>query len=108
MNDYLIIETRDSLEYADARFSFELASDLVAQGKRVCIFLVQNAVIPARSGASFDALKRATKAGVTILADDFSLRERGIHIDELAAGISASPLEAVVDALAAGTKTFWH
>jgi len=43
---------------------------------------------------------------VKVLADDFSLKERGIS--KLAEGIAASPIDVVVDHLAAGHKTLWH
>jgi hypothetical protein len=43
---------------------------------------------------------------VTVLADDFSLQERGIT--KLAEGVAAAPIEVVVDHLAAGHKTLWH
>jgi hypothetical protein len=41
-----------------------------------------------------------------VLADDFSLAERGIA--KLADDISKSPIDVVVDHLAAGHKTLWH
>ena len=44
---------------------------------------------------------------VEVLADDFSLRERGIGEGELADGVSRASLEVVVDRLAAGTRTIW-
>jgi len=52
-------------------------------------------------------LERLAQGGVTVLADDFTLRERGIPAERLAAGVTASPLDVVVDQLAAGHKTIW-
>jgi len=52
------------------------------------------------------ALSALCQSGVTVLADDFSLRERGIS--KLAEGVAASPIDVVVDHLAAGHKTLWH
>jgi len=46
------------------------------------------------------------RSGVTVLADDFSLQERGIT--KLAEGVAAAPIDVVVDHLAAGDKTLWH
>jgi len=43
-----------------------------------------------------------------VLADEFSLRERGIAANRLAGGVSASPLDVVVDQLAEGRKALWH
>lgn len=108
MSDYLFIESRSTLGATDTAINIEMACNLREQGHKVTLFLIQNGVIPARSGASNSPLEQAMDAGVTVLADDFSLRERGIDNSQLAQGISPSPLETVVDALAAGTKTLWH
>ncbi len=43
-----------------------------------------------------------------LLADDFSLRERAIAVEGLGPGVAASPIEAVVDLVAAGAKAIWH
>ena len=108
MNDYLIIESRDASESPDVQFTTDLAADLARQGKRVTILLVQNGVMPARKGARAKEILTAGDAGVRLLADRFSLRERGIASDELQDGISPSPLEAVIDSLAAGHNVIWH
>jgi hypothetical protein len=48
------------------------------------------------------------KEGVEVLADDFSLRERGIVAGRLASGVKSAPIDVVVDQLADGRKTIWH
>jgi hypothetical protein len=49
----------------------------------------------------------ASKA--TVLADDFSLRERGITIDELVKGVTSAEIGTVVDlSLEDGRKVIWH
>jgi hypothetical protein len=48
------------------------------------------------------------KAGVKVLADDFSLAERGIDTSRLATGIEPARIDVAVDHLAAGHKTLWH
>ena len=50
----------------------------------------------------------ALASTVTVLADEFSLRERGINSDRLAEGVKAAPLDVVVDQLAEGRKALWH
>ena len=50
--------------------------------------------------------QRAGRSGVKVLADDFSLQERGIT--KLAEGVAVAPIDVVVDHLAAGHKTLWH
>ena len=52
--------------------------------------------------------KRAGSSDVRVLADDFSLRERGIAADSLAEGVKAAPLDTVIDHLEAGSKCLWH
>lgn len=107
MTDYLFIETRHPSESRDVEHTFELAAKLVALGNRVTTYLAQNGVLAARAGAGCPAFSAAKNAGVTLLADDFSCRERGIAPDELDAGISPAPIEVVVDRLVAGARAIW-
>ena len=108
MSHYLLVESRDPFESGDVEFCYDLAARLVGQGDQVTIFLVENGVLPARVGAKSEPLSALAKMGVEILADDFSLRERGIAADRLATGVTSAPLDAVVDRLASGSKTIWH
>jgi hypothetical protein len=68
--------------------------------------LVQNAVFAARPSAQVPGVAALASAGVTILADDFSLKERGIT--KLRDAVHAAPIDVVVDHLEAGHKTLWH
>ena len=108
MTAYCFIESNSLLDTNNVAVQITTACNLARRGHDVTLFLVQNGVIPARRGARHEPLTAALDAGVNVLADDFSLRERGIGYDELAPGISPSPLESVVDSLAAGAKTIWH
>ena len=72
------------------------------------LFLVQNGVLPARATATAVGLDELTAAGVQILADDFSLRERGIVGARLSSAVAAADLDAVIDRLADGHTTLWH
>jgi intracellular sulfur oxidation DsrE/DsrF family protein len=68
-------------------------------------------VLAARASAHFGSLSALplsalAQSGVTVLADDFSLQERGIA--KLAEGVTAASIEVVVDHLAAGHRTLWH
>jgi predicted peroxiredoxin len=108
MPRYLLVESRDPFDSNDTGFCSDLARQLAAARNEVTVFLVQNGVLPARPGARSDALTALTRAGVRVLADEFSLRERGIDHSRLAAGIAAAPLAVVLDALADGAKVLWH
>jgi hypothetical protein len=106
MNQYLLIESRDPFESNDVAYYFELARDLAASGNEVTLYLVQNGVLAARPSKKSSLLTALAGAGVSVVADDFSLAERGIT--RLADGLRAQSIELVVDHLAAGHKTLWH
>jgi len=103
---YLFIESRDPFDSNDCAQLWSLASSLAKNGDTVTLFLVQNGVLPARKSAKSDALSALAKDGVEVLADEFSLRERGIA--ELVSGVKKAPLDVVVDHMEAGRKTVWH
>lgn len=108
MAKYLLIESRDPFEWNDVAYYYDLAKNLKDAGNEVSLFLVQNAVLPARKSSESEALVQLADAGVEILADEFSLRERGITADRMVANVSSAPLDVVVDHLAEGSKTIWH
>ena len=108
MARYLLIESRDPWESADTGTWRELATDLVKEGHTVTFFLLQNGVLPARRSAGSAALSALADAGVEVLADDFSLRERGISADRLAPGVRPAPIDTVIDHMVEGSKVVWH
>lgn len=108
MTKYLLIESRDPFESNDVAYYYDLATGLAQEGNPVTLMLVQNGVLPARRSSRSKALEALADAGVEILADDFSLRERGIATNRLAAGVKPAPLDIVIDHLAEGRKTLWH
>ena len=108
MAQYLLIESRDPFDSNDVQNFYGLASGLAKEGNEVTLFLVQNGVLAARQNARFAALGAVASAGVEILADDFSLGERGIASGSRASGVKAAPLDIVIDQLAQGRKAIWH
>ena len=108
MSKYMLIESRDPYDSNDVAFAYELAGGLAKAGHEVTLLLVQNGVLPARKGAKADGLAAVMQAGVKILADEFSLAERGIDASRLSTGIASTPLDVAVDHLAEGHKTLWH
>ncbi len=105
MSNYLLIESREP--FGDST-CYELAADLARRGNDVVLFLIENGVLPARRGARNEDLLAVAGAGVTVLAETFSLRERGIPGDRVSPGIHPAPLSTIVDALADGVKTLFH
>ena len=108
MAKYTLIAARDPIESREAEKYCLLAADLKREGNEVTLFLVQNAVLGARKGAAAGALGKLTGAGVEVLADSFSLRERGIPAQRLAAGVRAAELDVVIDHMAEGRKVIWN
>lgn len=107
MAKYLLIASRDPWEYRDADYFFDLSRDLAAAGNQVTLYLIQNGVLAARAGVKPDPLSALD--GVTILADDFSLRERGIRAEQLARSVRIAAIDELVDQLAdPATKAIWH
>jgi predicted peroxiredoxin len=107
MAKYLLIESRDRFESQDDSY-WQVALDLRKAGNDVTLFFVQNGVLTTRRGPKTEGLSEIKDAGVTVLADDFSLRERGITKDRMVEGIEISPLDIVIDQMADGAKTIWH
>jgi len=108
MPGYLLIESRDPFE-SSSHF-MDLARSLAQEGKErpVTLFLVENGVLPARKCEASQALSALAKAGVEVLADEFSLRERGIGRERLVPEVKPVTLEAALDRIVEGRKTLWH
>ncbi len=111
MSNYLLIESRDPFEYGDTRYMYSLAGDLAGKGNDVTLFLIQNGVLTTRPGVKdnpLDGLSKGAKS-VKVLADEFSLRERGISQSSLSGGVKVSNVDNLVDLLVQeGTKAVWH
>ncbi len=111
MAQYVLIESRDPFEYGDPLYIYDLAGDLAAKGNDVTLFLVQNGVLTTRTGVKDNPLPklRQKAPGVSVHADDFSLRERGISAANLVEGVSVSSIDTLVDLLVQdGAKIVWH
>ncbi|MEW6268631.1 MAG: DsrE family protein [Thermodesulfobacteriota bacterium] len=107
MKKYLLIESRDPFESRDVQHCYDLAAALARDGE-VTLLLVQNGVLPARRSCASPRLTELANAGVLVLAEDFSLRERGIRADRLAPGVEPAALDVVVEHMAEGCKVLWH
>ncbi|MGQ0531104.1 MAG: DsrE family protein [Caulobacteraceae bacterium] len=108
MRNYLLIESQGEYEAKSAPAFLAMAAALKRQGAAVEVMLVQNGVLPARAGASGEALAAALAAGVGVWADEFSLRERALPEATLLRGVTAAPLSKVIERLAEGWNVIWH
>ena len=107
MPNYLLFESQEPFESAEVPRHYELAAGLVREGNQVTVFLIQNGVLVARRSVGSDAFGRLAHAGVSVLADEVSLKERGIPPSRLADGVKIATLDQVVDQLAEGRKALW-
>ena len=108
MGKYVLIQSKSPWESGDVGQFYGLARELRKAGGEVTCFLVQNGVMAARTGAKDAAFDQLLSEKVRVLADDFSLRERAIDGAALKPGVKPSPIDEVVDLLAAGAKALWH
>jgi sulfur relay protein TusB/DsrH len=107
MGNYVVIETRDPFEHADV--TYDLATSLAQSGSGVTVFLAQNGVLPVRRTSSMAGTIAELAGQVSLWADDFSLRERGIGQDELVPGVTPASMESLVELVAqADSKVIWH
>ncbi len=105
MAKYFLIESRSPFDAKEVNNNYQLASDLANAGNEVTLFLVENGVLASRTSSLSDGL--ADLKQVKLLADEFSLRERGIELSELEVGIEATGIGVIVDAMSEGQKTIW-
>ena len=108
MSGYLLIASRDPFESQEIRSFYRLAESLAHAHEQVTLVLVQNGVLPARAGVDGGWIEELASAGVEILADEFSLRERGITRTRLAERVTPVSIDAVVEQLASGKKALWQ
>ncbi len=109
MAQYLLVESKGAL--GGAQYSFDLAQQLRDLKHTVTIYLVQDAVFAARK--SFEAgeslIKDAKATHLTLLADEVSLRQRGLTKDRLSDSVRVSNMKELVDLLMEKSdKVIWH
>lgn len=109
MAQYVLIESKSPLDGGE--YSFELAKQLKSLQHNVTIYLIQDAVFAARrrfqAGEKLVADTKVQK--LTLLADEVSLRQRGIIKDRLAEGVRVSNTNELTDLLMEKSdKAIWH
>ena len=109
MSNYVLIESRDPFDSPDTSFLADTAAALRKRGNNVTVFLVQNAVLAMRKRARQSPLPQLLESGVTVLADDFSIRERGIQSYECLGQVQIAAIEQLVDLVVReNTKAIWQ
>lgn len=108
MAKYLFIESRDPFDSADVDYFSELVQGTAGRGQEVTLFLLQNGVLATRKGSKHNQrLTQLMKNKVKLMADEFSLRERGIG--KPFDGVVVADIDKLVQMiLEPGTKAIWH
>ncbi|HAC64708.1 MAG TPA: sulfur reduction protein DsrE [Cyanothece sp. UBA12306] len=105
MSQYFLIESKSPFESTEVSYNYQIASDLAKSGHEVTLFLVENGVLASRS--SIIPSELANISPVKVLADNFSLEERGIESSEISSNIQVSNVTSIVEAMGQGQKTMW-
>jgi len=106
---YLLVETRSDRESLEVAGFLETAARLTDDGHAVELFLVQNAVLLARRGASPELEALIARAGVRVFVDGFSAAARGLPPASVLPGVETAGMDTLVDRLVAdGVKPIWH
>jgi len=106
---YLLIESKNPLDGGE--YSFKLAEQLRDLKHNVTIYLVQDAVFAARKRfeAGEKLVREAKAQTATLLADEISLRQRGITKERLSKVVRVSNMDVLVDLLMEKSdKAIWH
>jgi intracellular sulfur oxidation DsrE/DsrF family protein len=108
MAKYVFIESRDPFDSSDSQYFAELVEGISNRGNETTLFLVQNGVLPLRRGSKHnETISKLVNGKVKVLADGFSLNERGIN--NLVDGVETSDMGRLVDLLLEpGAKAIWH
>lgn len=109
MPRYLLVESKSPADGGD--YAFELAKQLRDLQHNVTIYLIQDAVFATRK--SFPAGKKlvdeAKGRQVTLLADEVSLRQRGITSERRNDAVRVGNMEEFTDLLMENSdKAIWH
>ena len=109
MAQYLLVESKNPLD--GGAHSFELAKQLRELQHNVTIYLIQDGVFTARKRfeAGEKLVAEAKAKNLTLLADEISLRQRGITKERLSETVRVSTMDELVDLLMEKSdKAIWH
>ena len=107
MAQYLLIESKGPTD--GGQYAFDLGRQLRDLRHDVTIYLVQDGVFAARK--RFEAAEKlvAEAKTLTLLADEISLRQRGITKERLSESVRVSNMDELIDLLMEKSdKVIWH
>ena len=103
---FLIVLSKDSYSYREAQFALDIAGKLTMEGVEVLMYLIEDGVFavkndqkPKKGLSAEQQIKKLIDIGVDILAEDLSLKARGITGDKIVNGVHVSNLDEFIDVL---------
>jgi sulfur relay protein TusB/DsrH len=109
MAKYVLVETKNPID--GGRWAFELGQQLRDLQHDVTIYLLQDGVFAARRNfKTGEALVAdASRRGVRLMADEVSLRQRGVVGDRVAKDVEVREISDLVDLMMERSdKAIWH
>lgn len=109
MAHYVLVESRSPLDGGE--YAFDLGRQLARLQHNVTIYLIQDAVFAARNRfeAGEKLVAEAKAENLTLLADEVSLRQRGITKARLSEAVRVSNTNELTDLLMEKSdKAIWH
>ncbi|MGH7561915.1 MAG: DsrE family protein [Gemmatimonadales bacterium] len=109
MARYVLVETKSPLE--GGRYAFDLGKQLRELKHDVTVYLLQDAVFAARRRfeAGETLVTEAKTDGVKVLADEVSLRQRGLTGERLSGAVMVGNMGELADLLMERSdKAIWH
>ena len=108
MSDYVFLQSQDPFTETQTLAQYQLIHNLATKDNRVTLYLIQNGVMPARRGALCKPFDLLCNQNINVVADRFSLEQRGIELDQLKSGVNAEEIGVVIDAMLRGDKVIWN
>lgn len=111
----LIISSKDPYTFKEAQIALDMADQLADLGAQVTVYLIEDGVLAVRAGqmpkngvSVEQRIKSLRNRGVNVLAEDLSLKARGITDDKAVEGVKVSNLDEFVDILMErSNKVIW-
>lgn len=108
LGPFLLIESRSTWESGEIDAFLRTALELASAGGQVDLFLIQNGVLMARTGAEPLIAALQQQSGITIWVDEFSLAAR-LPEPRLLEGLVVAGVDKLVDLMVRpDCKTVWH
>ncbi|MFQ6051801.1 MAG: DsrE family protein [Candidatus Hydrothermarchaeota archaeon] len=103
----LLISTKDPISHEHPELVLEIAKIAKEKGAHVKIFLIEDGVLLRKGQEIEEKVKETAEAGISIKAEDISLKTRGVSEDKLVDNIEVSNLDELFDSIIEFDRVVW-